>query len=168
MLLAGASVAFSLGFACATPFAAFCAAAACTLPRRDAYYLTGAVWLANQTIGFAFIHYPWTVNAFAWGAAIGLTALLSTWAARQTVLRLPEMHPLAGIGLAFLAAFAAYETALLCCSLWLGGTEDFTLAIQTRIFAINAVALIGLYALNGAGIVFGIASSLPATRHNRT
>jgi hypothetical protein len=38
-LLISASVAFSLGLACATPFAAFGAAAALTLSRRDALVL---------------------------------------------------------------------------------------------------------------------------------
>ena len=70
-LVVGASVAFSLGFACATPFAAFCAAAACTLPRRDAYYLTGAVWLASQVVGFAFLQYPWTADCLTWAAVLG-------------------------------------------------------------------------------------------------
>lgn len=92
-LLVAASVAFSLGFTCATPFVAFCAAAACTLSRRDAYYLTGAVWLVNQGVGFAFLNYPLTANCLAWGVGIGLSALLSTWAARQTILLLPKMDP---------------------------------------------------------------------------
>jgi hypothetical protein len=45
-LLVGASVAFSLGLACAIPFAAFAAAAALTLSRRDALILE----LENTTI----------------------------------------------------------------------------------------------------------------------
>jgi len=49
-LLVAASAAFSFVFACATPFAAFGAAAALTLSRRDALRLTVAVWLANQVI----------------------------------------------------------------------------------------------------------------------
>ena len=44
--LVAASVAFSFAFACATPFAAFAAAAAFTLPRRDAITLSMGVWLA--------------------------------------------------------------------------------------------------------------------------
>src|SRR5271170_5647636 len=73
-LLVAASVAFSLGFACATPLAAICAVGACTLPRRDAYYLAGAAWLANQCIGFTLLHYPWTANCLAWAVILGLTA----------------------------------------------------------------------------------------------
>ncbi len=54
-LLVAASAAFSFVFACATPFAAFAAAAALTLSRRDALRLTVAVWLANQVLGYADI-----------------------------------------------------------------------------------------------------------------
>ncbi|HTU91940.1 MAG TPA: hypothetical protein VMF69_17795, partial [Gemmataceae bacterium] len=72
LLLVAASVAFSFGLACAMPFAALCAVGACTLPRRDAFYVAGAAWMTNQVIGFGFLHYPWTANCFAWGAAIGL------------------------------------------------------------------------------------------------
>ena len=43
----------SLAFACATPFAAFAAAAACTLPRRDAVTLSVGAWLANQVLAAA-------------------------------------------------------------------------------------------------------------------
>ena len=52
-LLVIASIAFSLGFACATPFAAFAAAAALTMNRRDAMLLVGLVWLANQGVKMA-------------------------------------------------------------------------------------------------------------------
>lgn len=66
-LLISASVAFSLGLACATPFAAFAAAAALTLSRRDALVLVTSVWFANQFVGFTVLDYPWTANSFAWG-----------------------------------------------------------------------------------------------------
>ena len=53
-----ASVAFSFGLACVMPFAALCAVGACTLPRRDAFAVAGMAWLANQVVGFGFLHYP--------------------------------------------------------------------------------------------------------------
>ena len=52
-LLVGASVAFTLGFACATSLAAFAAIAALSMPRKDALLLIGLVWLANQAVGFS-------------------------------------------------------------------------------------------------------------------
>jgi hypothetical protein len=129
------------------------------LPRRDAYSLIGAVWLVNQGIGFVFHDYPLTGTTFLWGAALGLTAFLSTWAARQTVLRLGGIHVVARNTVVFLVAFAAYEITLIAFSLGLGGMENFTLAIQGQIFAINVVALLGLFALNWTGSLVGLASS---------
>jgi hypothetical protein len=158
-LLVAASIAFSFGFACATPFAALCAAAVCTLPRRDGYYLAGAVWATNQFIGFAFLNYPWTANCLGWGLAIGLSALLCTLVAGWTTRRLTALHPWAGYSIAFLAAFAAYEAALIAFSLSLGGTENFTPGILVRVFVINAVASVGLFALNWAGVFIGIQQS---------
>ena len=75
-LLVIASIAFSLGFACATPFAAFAAAAALTMNRRDTMLLVGLVWLANQGVGFGVLH-PWTADCLAWGVGLGIVALLS-------------------------------------------------------------------------------------------
>jgi hypothetical protein len=159
-LLVMASVAFSF-FACATPYAALCAVAACTLPRRDAYSVAGAVWLANQAIGFVFLHYPWTASCLAWGAALGLSALLCTMAARWTSRRLIGWHPWAACAVAFVAAFAAFEAALIVFSLPLGGTESFTPSVVARIFGINTVAGVGFFALNRAGVFIGIANSSP-------
>src|SRR5215510_1160511 len=76
-VLVAASVAFTLGLACAVPLAAFAAAAAFTLPRWDALVLIVAVWLANQLVGFAVLDYPWTASTFAWGAALGAVAILA-------------------------------------------------------------------------------------------
>ncbi len=117
LLLVAASVAFTFTFACAAPFAAFAAASTCTLPRRDAYSVAGAVWLANQGVGFAFLHYPWTMNCLAWGAALGTTSLLSTLAARLTMRRLAQVWVPARNPVTFLAAFAAYEAAVIVFSL---------------------------------------------------
>ena len=86
-LLISASVAFSLGLACATPFAAFAAAAALTLSRRDALVLVTSVWFANQVVGFTALHYPWTANTFAWGIALGVVAVLATLAGQWAVNR---------------------------------------------------------------------------------
>jgi hypothetical protein len=86
-LLVSASVVFSLGLACAAPFTAFGAAAALTLSRRDALVLVMSVWLANQPVGFTLLHYPWTANAFAWGVALGVVAVLATLASQWVAKR---------------------------------------------------------------------------------
>src|ERR1700722_16951716 len=86
-LLVAGSVAFTLGFACATPLAAFGAAAALTLPRHQALGLTGAVWLASQIVGFSVLGYPLTADCLAWGAVLGIAAVAGTVAARAAATR---------------------------------------------------------------------------------
>jgi hypothetical protein len=140
-----ASVVFSLGFACAVPFAAFAAIAALTLSRRDAFALVGAVWLANQIAGFTVHHYPATANALAWGAGLGAVALLSTFAAQWVKDHLAKSHMVAAIA-ALLAAFAVYEGSLFAISLALAnGVSDYAPSIVGRIFAINTAAFAALF-----------------------
>jgi hypothetical protein len=143
-LLVTASVTFTLGFACAVPFAAFGAIAAMTLKPRDALLLSTTVWLVNQVIGFTILHYPWDASALTWGAVLGAVAVLNTIAA-QAVIR---WRGRVGASLAgFAAAFIAYEGGLyLVSATWLGGTENFTVVIVTRILAINAAGFAGLLA----------------------
>jgi hypothetical protein len=163
-LLISASVAFSLGLACATPFAAFAAAAALTLSRRDALVLVTSVWFANQLVGFTVLHYPWTANTFAWGVALGVVAVLSTLASQWAVKRSIDAPRAIGFAGTFLLAFVVYEAALFAISVaLLGGTEVFTAAIQSRIFAINAAAFVGLLALNRLGASAGFVSEPPIT-----
>jgi hypothetical protein len=162
-LLVCASVAFSLGFACATPFAAFSTAAALTLNRRDAMLLTGAVWLANQFVGFIVLRYPWTITSFAWGFAIGAAAIVATLAARWTACALNKAMWTGRSLAAFAAAFAVFEGVLFMVALVvLGGTEDFTPPIVAWIFAVNASALIGLFVLNRLAMVIGLIPKLRA------
>ena len=156
--LMGASVVFSLGLACAVPLAAFAGAAAVSLPRRDALLLILLVWLANQLVGFTLLDYPWTTTTFAWGAALGIVAILATlaghWMARRSMKARRELTFLA----TFLIAFAVYEAALFAISAtFLGGTEIYTAAIQGRIFAINAAAFVGLLVLNHLAASVGLA-----------
>ena len=143
-LLIAASLAFTFGFACAVPFAAFGAVAAMTLPRRDALLLTVALWLVNQIIGFGFLHYPWDTMTLTWGAILGIVAVLSTVGAQAGVRR---RGIIATAVTSFTAAFAVYEGGLyLISAIVMGGTEDFAWAIIVRILEINAAALVGLMA----------------------
>jgi hypothetical protein len=151
-LLIAASVAFTFGFACAVPFAAFGAVAAMTLPRRDALLLTVALWLVNQVIGFAALHYPWDAMTLTWGAILGAVAVSSTIAA-QAAVRNRGMIQTALAG--FAAAFVVYEgTLYIVSAAVMGGTEDFTPAIVTRLLAINAA---GFVALLAAGVLIAAA-----------
>jgi hypothetical protein len=168
--LVAASVAFTLGFACAMPFAALGAAGALTLPRRDALLLTGAAWIANQFVGFAVLGYPGTADTIVWGLVLGGVAMLTTFAAQEVVARLGERGVVTVALAGFVGAFAIYEGALFLVSATvMGGTEDFALAIVVRILEINAAAFLGLLALNrlaaaGGLIASPVLSAAPAHR----
>ena len=111
-LLVAASLMFSLGLACATPLAAFAAAVALTSSRRDALVLILSVWFANQFVGFTLLGYPWTASAFAWGVALGASAVLAMLAGQWTASRSVGAARVVGFLATGLAAFAAYEAAL--------------------------------------------------------
>jgi hypothetical protein len=148
-LLIVGSVGLSLGFACATPFAAFAALAALTLPRNEALLAAGGVWFANQAVGFLFLHYPWTTNCLSWGVVLGLAIVIAALAARAAAARLRFAGTIAAGAGGFVAAFAAHQLfSLAVAATLLGGTEDFTPAIVADILATNATAFIGLLALS--------------------
>jgi len=156
-LLVLASLAFTLGFACAVPFAAFGAVAAMTLPRRDALLVAVALWLVNQIIGFTILQYPWDGMTLAWGAILGVIAVLSTVAAQAAMRR----HNIAITAIAsFAAAFVVYESGLYLISIPLGATEDFTAAIVIRILEINAASFAVLLAAALLAAVYSHAGSL--------
>ena len=156
-LLVAASVVFSLGLACAVPLAAFAAAAALSLPRRDALLLIVLVWLVNQVVGFTLLGYPWDASTFAWGAVLCVAAILATLAGRGIAGRLVNAGRAFAATATFLAAFAVYEAALFAVSATLlGGTEIYTAAIQGRIFAINAAGFVGLLVLHRLALSVGL------------
>jgi hypothetical protein len=147
--LIAASILLSFAIACAAPLAAFAAVAALTLNRRDAAVLSAAVWLANQFVGFAFLHYPTDATTLAWGAALGVIALLSCESAGLVGRR---VSGLVGAAAAFVAAFVVYESALRALTDLTGpATDHFTMAVVSRIFLTNAGAFAGLLTLK-AGI----------------
>jgi hypothetical protein len=152
-----ATFAFTLVFACAAPFAAFGAAAALTLSRRDALLVTVALWLANQLTGFIVLGYPWTMNSLAWAPAIGIAAVFGTMAAQWTAGRLARTSDIVRAPAAFLLAFCVYEVAIFVASVaGLGAIEIYAPAILGRVFVTNVGALVGLYALNRLGASLGL------------
>jgi hypothetical protein len=169
-LLVAASVAFTFGFACAVPFAAFAAATALTLNTRDALLLTIALWLANQIVGFGPLGYPWDGSTLLWGGVLGVVALLSTAAARIASTRLARAPHAVVLVLSFAAAFVVYEGSLYIVSAaWLGGTEDFAGSIVASIAELNVLAFIGLLILERLGRMLGLAAApspaVAAPRH---
>ena len=152
-----ATFAFTLVFACAAPFAAFGAAAALTLSRRDALLVTVALWLANQLTGFIVLGYPWTLNSLAWGPAIGIAAVLGSLAALWTVRRLAGTSDIVRVLAAFVLAFCVYEVAIFVASAaGLGAIEMYAPAILGRVFLTNVFVLVALYALNRLGATLGL------------
>jgi hypothetical protein len=147
-LLGGASIGFSLVFACATPFVALVTLAALTMSRRDAFIVTGAVWLANQAVGYGILDYPQTFDSYAWGVAIGIAVLLALAVAQAIGERFERSGPFVSTGLAFLSSFAVYELALYAASFGLSsGDTAFSWPIVGYILQVNALGLGGLILL---------------------
>jgi hypothetical protein len=141
----------SLGFACAAPLAAFAAIGAVTLRRRDALVVIAAVWLVNQFIGFAILHYPLERGALAWGGALGAAAFGATLAARWGSGCLSQSDRFIRAGAAFMAAFAAYEGILFAISAMSAtGLSNFAPAVVLRIFVINSTTFVALLLLRCA------------------
>jgi hypothetical protein len=146
------SVVFTLGIACAVPFAALGAAAALTLPRRDALWLTGGVWLANQIVGYAVLGYPWTADCIAWTFILGGIALLSTVTPQALMPRLAGQNAVVTAVACFAAAFLVYEGGLYLISVSvMGGSDIYDFPTVTRILEINAAACGGLLGLHYLG-----------------
>lgn len=160
-LLIVATVAFSLVFACATPFAALATLAALKMSRRDAVVLTGAVWVVNQAVGFGILHYPQTADTFAWAGYMGLGAafaLIAAWLAAWGVGRAMRSDSLVKTAVAFVAAFAAYHVALYPASLTLaGGAHTYSWEVLRPVMETNAVAIVGLLLLQRAAVAIGLA-----------
>jgi hypothetical protein len=158
-ILVAASVAFSFGFACAVPFAAFGAIVALTLERREGLFLTIALWLANQIVGFSVLGYPRTASTFVWGLVLGIVAVLATIVAQSITQRLDSHRGVVVVPAAFAGAFFAYESSLFVVSAVLvGGTENFIPEIVVRILEVNAAAFAGLLVLNRVASIVGLAA----------
>jgi hypothetical protein len=163
-VLVVATIAFTLVFACAAPFAAFGAAAALTLSRRDALVVTIALWLANQVTGFVVVGYPWTANSVAWAPALAVAAVLATVSAQWTVRRLAESRDIVQAVAALVLAFAVFEVAIfLVSAALLGGIEMFAPSIIGHVFVTNVAALAGLYGLNWVGARLGLRRRVEAS-----
>ncbi|ASK87583.1 hypothetical protein [Sphingorhabdus sp. SMR4y] len=123
-VLATSSVLGSLALACIFPFAAIATLLAASLPFRKAAAWMGAVWFANQLVGYLLLGYPQTANSFGHGLAMGATALAALFVAK-TVLDIRSDRSLLSLGLAFAAAFATYQALLLVAATFLGGVQNF-------------------------------------------
>jgi len=145
-LLTSSCALASFALACATPFAAFGVLAAAMLPLRPALLVVAAAWLVNQGIGFGAFHYPVDGSTIAWGLVIGAAALLSTTAASAVLRMLPQGRTPLMLAITLIAAYAAYEIALLAATPFLGGEGAFGAAVVARLGLTSAAWLGGLAA----------------------
>jgi len=145
-LLTASCALASFALACATPFAAFAVVAAAMLPLRPALLVVTGAWLVHQTIGFGALHYPIDGSTIAWGFAIGAAALLATAVSSAVLRMLPQGRTPLVLAVTLVAAYAAYELALLAATPFLGGEGAFTAAIVTRLGLTSTAWLTGLVA----------------------
>jgi len=158
-LLTLATILGSFVFACATPFAALAAIGALFLPRRDAFFLLGINWLANQAIGYCFLHYPQTWDSFAWGAAIGIAALAATAVGCGAESLARRFGLATTIVAAFVSSFVAYEFCLFAATAVLPADGGFAASVILYVCEVNGLAFAGLLFLQGLGRTVGLASN---------
>jgi hypothetical protein len=154
--LVAASVAFSLGLACAVPLAAFGALGAMTFDRRTALLLMIGIVVANQIVGFTVLHYPRDWATIAWGPAFLVVGVLATLAAFWAHRLSASWPAVASVAAIFLAAFAFYEGGFFLISLLTGsGLYAYAPSIVLRIFETNALAFAGLLLIRWIAMTFG-------------
>jgi hypothetical protein len=159
--LAAASVATSLGLACAVPLAAFAALGALTMDRRSALIMIALVVLANQVIGFTILHYPRDPGTFAWGAAFLLAGVTATSAAFWVKERCAGINLALGLAATFLVAFVAYEGTFFIVSAATRSMLDaYTPAIISRIFEVNLSVFGGLLLVNRIALALHLGGSV--------
>lgn len=157
-VLVATAVVFSFALACGMPFAALGALAALALAPRDAAFLVGLGWFANQVIGFGFLGYPLDVITLAWGGALGLSALAAAGAAMIAVRLMPRSGLIVCALHAFLAAWAAQQGTVFAASLVLGSSDTaFAPAVLWFIFWTNALAFAALLGAQILGARAGLA-----------
>ncbi len=143
--LAGATILGSLALACVFPFAAIAALAALTLDRRSGIALVGAVWAANQAVGFLLMNFPWDAQAVGHGLAI-LAATLAGYGAARLVAGKVEGGVLRSVA-ALASAFVVYEVLLRGYAQFGGGAENFSAEIVSGVAINDAMWFAGLLAL---------------------
>jgi hypothetical protein len=159
VILTTVTVASTLLVACGTPFVALATLGALFLPRRDAVVLIAVNWLANQTIGFAFLHYPHTWECYRGGLDIGFAAVSCVCAALLAERVLRKAAPVVAALGSFAVAFVTYEGLLYAISPH-AHAADFALPIVGYIFLVNSIAFVGLLLIKALAAVLGFSFPL--------
>lgn len=147
--VATAAILGSWIFACITPFSAIGVMLAATLSPRKAMAWMGGVWLANQLVGYLILDYPQTANSFAHGGSLLVASMAGLFVAIE-VLKWRKDETLVSLGLAFAAAFVAYEALLYVAALYLGGIGTFAPDIVWLIAKNDFFWFVGLLAVRAA------------------
>lgn len=160
VLVAVMSVAFSLVFACAAPFAALAAYAGALLTRRMAVVLVAAAWAANQLTGFLLLGYPRQWDSVGWGLAIGVAAVVAALVAAR--LRHAALRPVVALTLSLASASMTYEVILLAAAQVLpSGPDAFSWAVIAYVLRIDALAFAGLLLLHRLAVAGGFTAIDP-------
>jgi hypothetical protein len=158
----GATAIFgSYFFACVFPFAAVATIAALTLDLRRGVEVVAATWVANQIVGFAFMHFSQTFDTVALGVSLGLGAL-AAYAVAYSVLRAAKTP--VRIVAALAGAFVAYQLVIYAGALGFGGTDNFSPSIIGGVALSDAIWFAGLGALRMALTRVVPALSAPVAR----
>ncbi len=158
--LVAASVAFSLGLACAVPLAAFAALGALTLERRMGLLVIIGIVVANQIIGFTVLHYPRDAATIVWGPAFLFVGIIATLAAYWTTRGCAGLHRITAVPAIFAAAFAFYEGGFFLISLLTrSGLYAYTPAIILRVFETNVLAFAGLLLIRRVASILPLSAS---------
>lgn len=156
------AILLSFALACGMPFAAIGALAALTLSPRDAVVLAGLGWFANQVVGFGFLGYPLDAMTFAWGFALGISAVAAVGAAFLALSHTEAFGALVRLPIAFLAAWAGQQGTVFVASLFLGASETaFAPDVLWFIFWTNALAFAVLVFAQTVAARIGLARSVP-------
>jgi hypothetical protein len=147
-VLTMAVIGSTLALSCVTPFAALAVALAGTVGLRTSLRIMAVVWFANQVIGFAFFHFPHTLNTYCWTFAIGAATLVATVVASVLVKYGSAWSAPFRLGVTLVFSFVAYEITLLPAAGLLNGLETFRPEIVAQLAFVNAISLVGMVVLN--------------------
>ncbi len=135
------------------------------MERTPGLTLVLLAWLSNQIVGYGWLGYPQTPDAFAWGAAIGVASVAAFLVSRMVIS--PRRSKPVWLAASFLAAFGVYELSLFLAGSPLGASaEVYSLGVIARIFEINVIAFISLLVLHRLATALG--SGEASIRHPAT
>ena len=129
------------------PLTGLAVVAGASLNRRKAAISILTIWLVNQLYGFLLRDYPYTLEAFSWGAVMGLGSLIIALltACRPLFSRSFKGHCL-WLGGSFIAGFILYQSMVLLAGALINSLHWMPLPILWKLFAKNGTWMLILMA----------------------